>query len=67
MLRRMTTAQRILAAIVAYHLFSARTRYRGGWWAMYVFLVVSFVAIYYAVSRALVVWPYRLASAAIRP
>ena len=55
----MTTNQ-LLGGLLAYDLINARLRYRGVWWFLFVFLVVSFVLMYYAVSRLFVVWPYRL-------
>lgn len=55
----MTTRQ-LLGGLAIYQLVAARLRYRGVWWSLFVFLLVSFVVMYYSLSRLLVVWPYRL-------
>jgi hypothetical protein len=54
------TVNQLLGGLVIYQLVSARLRYRGVRWFLFVFLLVSFVASYYAVSRLCIVWPYRL-------
>lgn len=55
----MTTNQ-ILAGLAIYQIVAARLRYRGVWWFLFVFFLVSSVAMYYAISRLFVVWPYRV-------
>lgn len=61
------TFNQILGGLTIYQLASARLRYRGAWWFFLVFLVVLFVAAYYAISRLCVVWPYRLFRTLVNP